>query len=232
MTAIADGPILERHELLEGAAYERREGVITLRLAAPWQVLSSAVLGGGRRHVRSLLHLQVPLSYDCDRPERDLRRAARELALDGPTVGLMTAVDLGETQLFAARAGEAEVRALITVGLRNAARPGDAAVGGPGTINVVLLCARRLAEAAAIELAMLASEAKAAAIVEAGVRTRTGRAASGTSTDAIAILWRRGAGREFRHAGSATEIGSVVGRIVTNAIRSGVEVKASPRSAS
>jgi adenosylcobinamide amidohydrolase len=232
MTAIPDGRILERHELLEGAAYERREGVVTLRLAAPWQVLSSAVLGGGRRHVRSLLHLQVPLSYDCDRPERDLRRAARELALDGPTVGLMTAVDLAETQLFAARAGDAEVRALITVGLRNAARAGEAAVGGPGTINVVLLCARRLAEAAAIELAMLASEAKAAAIVEAGVRTRTGRAASGTSTDAIAILWRRAAGREFRHAGSATEIGAVVGRIVTDAIRSAVEQKASTRSAS
>lgn len=232
MTAIADGPILERHELLEGATYERREGVVTLRLAAPWQVLSSAVLGGGRRHVRSLLHLQVPLSYDCDRPERDLRRVARELALDGPTVGLMTAVDLAETQLFAARAGDAEVRALITVGLRNAARPGEAAPGGPGTINVVLLCARRLAEAAAIELAMLASEAKAAAIVEAGVRTRTGRSASGTSTDAIAILWRRAPGREFRHGGSATEIGSVVGRIVTDAIGSGVEARASPGSTS
>jgi adenosylcobinamide amidohydrolase len=232
MTTVADGPILERHELLEGAAYERRDGVVVLRLAAPWQVLSSAVLGGGRRHVRSLVHLQVPLSYDCDRPERDLRRAARELALDGPTVGLMTAVDLVETQVFAARAGDAEVRALITVGLRNAARAGEAAHGGPGTINVVLLCARRLAEAAAIELAMLVSEAKAAAIVEAGVRTRSGRSASGTSTDAIAILWRRAPGGEFRHAGSATEIGTVVGRIVTDAIGSRVESMASSRSAS
>ena len=231
MTAIPDSRILEQHELLEGAAYERRESVVTLRLAAPWQVLSSAVLGGGRRHLRSLIHLQVPLSYDCDRPERDLRRAARDLALNGPTVGLMTAVDLAETQLFAARAGDVEVRALITVGLRNAARPGEQAPVGPGTINVVLLCARRLAEAAAIELAMLASEAKAAAIVEAGIRTRTGKAASGTSTDAIAILWRRAPGREFRHAGSATEIGSVVGRIVTDAIRSGVEAKTSRRNA-
>jgi adenosylcobinamide amidohydrolase len=232
VTTVADGPILEQHELFDGAAYERRAGVVALRLAAPWQVLSSAVLGGGRRHVRSLLHLQVPLSYDCDRPERDLRRAARELALEGPTVGLMTAVDLAETQLFAARAGDAEVRALITVGLRNATRPGEAAPGGPGTINVVLLCARRLAEAAAIELAMLASEAKAAAIVEAGVRTRSGRGASGTSTDAIAILWRRGAGREFRHAGSATEIGAVVGRIVTDAIGSGAESRPARRTAS
>jgi adenosylcobinamide hydrolase len=232
MTTIGDGPILDRHELLDGAEYERREGIVTLRLAAPWQVLSSAVLFGGRRHIRSLVHLQVPLSYNCDRPERDLRRAARELALEGPTVGLMTAVDLAETQIFAARAEEAEVRALITVGLRNAARPGETAQGGPGTINVVLLCARRLSEPAAIELAMLASEAKAAAIVESGLRTRTGQAASGTSTDAIAILWRRSVGHEFRHGGSATEIGSVVGRIVTDAIRSHIATRARELSAS
>lgn len=231
MTALAADLIIERHELLEGAAYERREGVVSLRLAAPWQVLSSAVLGGGRRHARSLVHLQVPLSYRCDRPERDLQAAARALALDGPTVGLMTAVDLAETQLFAARAEETELRALITVGLRNAARPGEPAPGGPGTINIVLLCAQRLAEAAAIELAMLAAEAKAAAIVEAGIRTQGGLAASGTSTDAIAILWQRTTGSEFRHAGSATELGSVVGRIVSDAVRHAVETTASRRSA-
>jgi iron complex transport system ATP-binding protein len=232
VSSLEDRLILDRHELLEGVVYERREGIVILRLAAPWQVLSSAVLGGGRRHLRSLVHLQVPLSYDCDRPERDLRRAARALALEGPTVGLMTAVDLAETQLFAARAGDSELRALITVGLRNASRPGEAAVGGPGTINMVLLCARRLAEAAAIELAMLASEAKAAALVEVGVQTRSGHRASRTSTDAIAILWRRAAGREFRHAGSATEIGSAVGRIVTDAIGSKVKSTATRRSAS
>jgi adenosylcobinamide amidohydrolase len=228
VTAIGDSPILERHELLEGATYERRAGVVILRLATSWQVLSSAVLGGGRRHVRSLLCLQVPTSYDCDRPERDLRRAARELALDGPIVGLVTAVDLAETRLFAARAGDAEVRVLITVGLRTA-RPGDVAPDPAGAINVVLLCARRLAEGAAIELAMVASEAKAAAILRSGVPTRTGRSARGTRADAIAILWRRVLGREFRHAGSATEIGAVVGRIVTDAIASRLDTNMSPR---
>jgi adenosylcobinamide amidohydrolase len=223
VTAIGDRPILERHELLEGAMYERREGVVTIRLATAWQVLSSAALGGGRRHVRSVLNLQVPLSYDSDHPERDLRRAARGLSLDGPTVGLVTAVDLAETQLFAARAEDAEVRALITVGLPAAARPRELEPGKPGAIIVVVLCARRLAEGAAIELAMLASEAKAAAIVDAGVRMRTGRSASGTSTDAIAILWQRVLGREFGHAGSATEVGAVVGRIVTDAVTSRLE---------
>lgn len=225
MTALAEWPVLERQELLEGVAYERRAGVVTLKLASPWQVLSSAVLGGGRRHARSLIHLQVPLSYRCSRPERDLRAAVRSLGLAGPTLGLMTAVDLAETQLFAARAGDADVRALVTVGLRNTARPGEPASAGPGTINVVLLCARRLGEAAAVELAMLAAEAKAAALVEAGVRTPSGRAASGTSTDAIAIFWRRSSGRELRHAGSATAIGSATGRIVTDAVRNGLELR-------
>ncbi|MGH2716689.1 MAG: adenosylcobinamide amidohydrolase [Thermoleophilaceae bacterium] len=218
--------MLERHELLDGVRYERRRGVVTLCMAAPWQVLSSAVLVGGRRHVRSLVHLQVPLSYRCERPERDLRAAVRSLGLDGPTVGLMTAVDLAETQLFAARAADVDVRAIVTVGLRNAARAGEHVRARPGTINIVLLCARRIGEAAAVELAMLAAEAKAAALVEAGVTTPSGRVASGTSTDAIAILWRRTSGREVRHAGSATQLGSAVGRIVTDAVRRGVERRA------
>lgn len=230
MIGLAAAPIVDRHVLLEGAAYERRAGAVSLDLAAPWEALSSAVLGGGRRRVRSLVHLEVPLSYDSDRPARDLRAAAGALALVGPTIGLMTAVDLAETQLVAARAEEADVRALITVGLRNAARPGEPAPAAPGTINIILLCDRRLAEGAAVELAMLATEAKAAAMVEAGIRTSGGRAASGTSTDAIAILWRHASGREIRHAGSATELGSVVGRIVDAAVRHAVEARAKRRS--
>jgi adenosylcobinamide amidohydrolase len=218
MSAVVLGPVIERHELLDGVAYERRPGSVVLILAAPWQVLSSAVLGGGRRHAHSLLHLQVPKTYRCDRPERDLRKASRDLGLPGPTVGLMTAVDLTETQLVAGLADGVALRAVITVGLSNASRPGARGPTGPGTINIIVLCGRKLAEAAAVELAMLVAEAKAAALVEAGIRTPGGALASGTSTDAVAILWHRSGLHEFRHAGSATELGTAVGRIIGAAI--------------
>jgi hypothetical protein len=100
----AEPSVLDHQELLAGALFERRAGSVILRLDPAWQVLSSAVLGGGRRHARAIIHVQVPLSYRSTRPERDLRSAARELSLHGPVIGLMTAVDLARTQIFAGQA--------------------------------------------------------------------------------------------------------------------------------
>lgn len=222
--AIAGDEVLDRAELLAGVGYERRAGSVVLRLEPPWQVLSSAVLGGGRRHARSLLHLHVPLTYRCDRPERDLREVARTLDLASPVVGLMTAVDLARTQILAGVAAGYAVRALVTVGLRNVSRPGERPVpAGPGTINAIVLVDGRLREAAAVELAALLAEAKAATLVESGLRTPSGAPASGTSTDAVAVLWRPTAGRELRHAGAATELGALAGAIIAAAIGTELE---------
>lgn len=220
MSAVAPrgDEVRERRELLSGVIFERRDSSVVLRLDPAWQVLSSAVLGGGRRHARAMVHLQVPLSYRCDHPERDLRTAARSLSLPGPVVGLMTAVDLAQTQLLTGEAEGTAIRALITVGLANLSRPGEAAREAPGTINAIFLCETRLRDAAAVELAMLLTEAKAAALVESGLRTPRGDRASGTSTDAVAVFWRRSKGRELRHGGAATDLGSVVGAMMSAAI--------------
>lgn len=212
--------VLEWHDLLPGVRFERRATSVALRFDSPWQVLSSAVLGGGWRHARSLIHRHVPLTYRGDRPERDLRDVASSLGLTGPTVGLMTAVDLAHTQVLSAVAEGAAIRALVTVGLGNATRPGDpATVTGPGTINTILLVDRPIRPAAALELAMVLTEAKAAVLVESGLTTPSGARASGTSTDAVAIFWRRTAGREIRHSGAATELGLAAGRMMGAAIQ-------------
>lgn len=219
--AVADDEMLDRGELLAGVRYEQRASSVVLRLDAPWQTLSSAVLGGGQRHARSVLHLRVPLTYRCDRPERDLRAAARALDLAGPLVGLMTAVDLTRTQIFAGVAAGVAIRALVTVGLGNLSRPGEPpVVPGPGTINAIVLCEGRLRDAAAVELALVLAEAKAAALVESGLLTPAGARASGTSTDAVAVLWRGTDGREIRHAGAATELGAFAGSVISAAIAS------------
>lgn len=219
LTPIARDEVLDRGEPLAGVRYERRASSVVLRLDTPWRTLSSAVLGGGRRDARSVLHLQVPLTYRGDRPERDLRAAARALDLEGPLVGLMTAVDLTRTQIFAGIATGVAVRALVTVGLGNASRPGELPVDpGPGTINAIVLCEGLLPDAAAVELALVLAEAKAAALVESGVLTAAGSRASGTSTDAVAILWRGRNGPAVRHAGAATELGAFAGSAMSAAI--------------
>jgi len=211
LAALVESTVLDRQHLLPGVLFERRGEVVTLVFSAPWQSLASALLSGGRRHARSLVHLHVPPGYASQRPEHDLRTAGRALGLPGPTIGLMTAVDLAETQIFAALAEGVSVRALITVGLSDATRRGRVSHQPGGTINVIVLIENRLSDAAAVEVATLVAESKAASLVEAGIRTRDGRLASGTNGDAVVILWRRVPGPELRRAGSATAVGTTVG---------------------
>ncbi len=111
--------------------------------------------------------------------------------------------------------------ALVTVGLSNATRAGVLAVNGAraaGTINAIFVCDAWLSEAAAVEIAMLAAEAKASALAEADVRTSDGLVATGTSTDAVVVAWRCGAPTRVRYAGSGTRIGVLVAGLMRAAI--------------
>ncbi len=207
-------------ELLAGVTLERSRDALVIRAAEPLAVLSSAVLGGGARSARSIVNLHVPRGYDCRSPERDLRSFARRAGLASPLVGLMTAVPLEQARVLAGAADRITVRAVITVGLANVARAGQRAErhAAAGTINAIFLCDGQLRGSAAVELVALASEAKASALIEAGVRTSQGALATGTSTDATVIAWRRRATPEVRYAGSATAIGSLVARLVRDAL--------------
>lgn len=212
---------MDGEELITGVRLERSDAAFVIRAAEPLQVLSTAVLGGGRRSARTIVNLHVPKDYACAYPERDLREFARVQTLAAPLVGLMTAVSIGTGQLLRAEDDGIVVCALVTVGLSNAVRAG---ARGPsespaaGTINAIFVCDARLRDTAAIELVAIAAESKGATLAEAGVRTRDGRLASGTSTDSVVIAWRRKARRQLRFAGSATSIGNLVARLMREAI--------------
>lgn len=132
----------------------------------------------------------------------------------------MTAAALSEARVL--RGGEDfSMCAVITVGLENAVRAGDAgAAARPGTINAIFLCDAPLRDAAAIELIALAGEAKASALIEAGVRTPNGGFATGTSTDAVVVAWRRSGRSRLKYAGTATAIGALVANLMRQALAS------------
>ncbi len=210
---------MEHETLFEGIVLARSVDALAVRAEDPLQVLSSAVLGGGRRSARTILSLRVPRSYDCRSPERDLRAFARKARLAAPLVGLMTAAPMESARVLAAEQDGVAVRAVVTVGIDNASRAGEpTALPGPGTINAIFVWAARLHETAAIELVAIASEAKASALAEAGVRTASGALATGTSTDAIVIAWIARGRPRVRYAGAATPAGALVGRLMREAL--------------
>jgi adenosylcobinamide hydrolase len=183
---------------------------------APLTILSSAVVGGGLTRAREIVNLHVDDRYDGASPEDDLSRAAAELGVCEPFVGLMTAAYTEFARIAVESHAGITVAAVVSVGLSNTssagvtppAAPAADAGGGPrpGTINVILLVDAAPTPAAMVNAVITATEAKTMTLAEWDVRTPEGGPASGTSTDSVVVA-ATGRGEELRYAGPATSLG-------------------------
>lgn len=202
-----------------------------LRSDRPMDLLSSGPGGDGVRAGRHIIGLYVDKGYCRDDPERDLAALARRLGIGAAErwVGLMTGVALDEAAVVVRERGGLKVASIVTVGLGNASAAGRdpwdlAERPPPGTINSIVAVGAALTPAGLVNAVVTATEAKALALVERGVRTARGERASGTSSDAIVIAAlpppHEPAGPPLRYAGPATTLGLLIGRAVREAVAS------------
>ncbi len=197
--------------------------------AAPVRACSWAIVGGGLVDAEHVAWLEV---RDGDlRPPVDakarLERRLRDRAL-ARVVGLLTSRRVSTYRDVVVEQGELRARCLATVGLGNALRAGDppGVAGRIGTINLLVHVETSLSDVALLEAAAIATEAKAAAVLEAGVTSRrTGRRATGTGTDCTVVSSARphAGARGAAYAGKHTAIGAVVGEAAHRAVRDGVD---------
>jgi adenosylcobinamide amidohydrolase len=210
-----DGPaLLSRHE--DGAEL----AMAVWRLRSPLLALSSAPYGGGWGVRHWILAAQVSAGYSRPDPAAHLAGLARGLELDGPGIGLLTAVDV--RQVAAGR--EDGVAVAATVGLSHpswaaaaddgTAAPAGGAAGVAGTVNVIAALSRRLSPAALVNAVMTATEAKSQALWEAGL------AGTGTPSDAVAILCPPDGPAEA-YGGPRSRWGSRLARAVHRAVLDG-----------
>jgi adenosylcobinamide amidohydrolase len=202
-----------------GIVLARTAEVLVVHSQQPLTVLSSAVVGGGMARVRYLLNRHVHHDYNCLDPEADLVAFARSRGIGEAFVGLMTAVSLEKARVVTRRAACLTVAAVVTAGLSNATTPGLSApvTPGPGTINMILLLDACLTPAAMVNAVITATEVKTQVLLARGVRTPEGYAATGTSTDTIAVA-STGRGIPLVYAGPVTLVGWLIGRCVRTAL--------------
>lgn len=192
---------------------------LVVDLGGERRVLSTAVLGGGLGLARSWLCVTVENDYARRDPAEDLAERASALGLPGPTVGMLTGVDVRRVER--AVHGRARVHATVGVGRAVAAageRPPD--WGPAGTINLLVEVDAPLDDAALVGAMQTVVEAKAQALADAriGARNHDGWA-TGTPTDAVCVAVPVGGGVPF--AGTATVVGADIARAVHAAVLSG-----------
>ncbi|SDQ86645.1 adenosylcobinamide amidohydrolase [Actinopolyspora saharensis] len=187
----------------------------------PWLAVSSAVHGGGLGLRHWVVNATVPSGYDRSDPELHVAELAEELELSGQGSGLLTAVDVGH----AATATDSGVRASVTTGVghpvwaaHEGARTEHLVRHAPGTINAVCFSPVRLEESALVNLVATVAEAKAQALVEAGVP------GTGTCTDATVVACPVDGAAE-PYGGPRSVVGAPLARAVHSAVTAGLRVR-------
>ncbi len=188
------------------------------------KTLSSAVLNGGLQRASSIINHQVSKDFNHSNPEEYLVKVVTSLKLPEPTVGFMTAADVKRFGFSKLTVNDVSVAVLVTAGLSNAVAAGEASMGGLGTINTVVLVDADLTDGCMVEAVKTAIEAKCVALTDLDVRSRVGRLATGTTTDALAIACTE-RGKRFKYCGTGTELGLTIARTVREATIKAVEAQ-------
>jgi len=208
-----------------GASVALTDRWIVADLGVEHQVLSWAIIGGGKQTTNKVVWLEVAnkdLGVDVD-PVAYLQQALNEHNHDD-AVAMMTSCDITRYIDKTYHKGGLWARAIVTVGLSNALRVGDVAKYGAkvNTINIFCQVSEHLTEAGMLEGMSIVTEARTMACLESNVTSIVSNApASGTGTDCITFVSPLD-GTPLIGVGKHTVIGHLIGKAVYQAMKEGV----------
>lgn len=172
--------------------------------------------------MRYVVNHQVPKNFNCGSSTEVMLSALTQLGIPKEeALGLMTAADVTRYSVKVRRMRGVSVVSLATLGLTNARgvmEPPPKASNTWSTVNLIVFCDCIATPTAMVNAMQTAVEAKSSLFRLLDVRSRTsGAPAAGTSTDTTSVIFS-GAGRRFEYAGTATLLGYLVGRTVTECL--------------
>lgn len=222
-------------QFMDGVRAERTPNHLHLAFLRPYWVLSSAVENGGLVQASHLLNLRVDGNSVVDEsPQQSLQKYAKERQWQGPLVAMMTAASMNSCRMLSVNYQGLELGVALTMGLSNAGRVGERAditevmpaAHHMGTINIMLICSVAMTAAAMVEAVQMVTEAKVAALQDAGIRSRkSSQLATGTGTDAVAVCCgglasAHGQEPAIAYCGKHLVTGELIGRLVHEGLKS------------
>jgi adenosylcobinamide amidohydrolase len=210
--------------VIDGVEVAIDSEAVVVTAARSLTVLSSAVVGGGPGRARAIVNLHVDQHCPWSDAARRLDAFATRRGLPAPRVGLLTAAWTERAQVVARSTRGLSALVVATVGLGNVVAAGwspAATTPTPGTINTIVVVDADVEPAALVNLALTVTEVKTLVLVAAGLCCEDGRAASGTSTDAVVVA-ATGRGPAVRFGGPISDAGWVVARATRTALAEGV----------
>ncbi len=186
----------------------------------PLQVISSGIYGGGIANRTDIVNFNVPKTYDCSEPKRDIQQRLEELGIRlNDATALMTAARLQDAGWFEIQTIDWSIFCCVTAGLSNTAHVADTTrlQDGPGTINTIVIIDGNLTVDALVSAVITITEAKSAVLTDLGITSPGGKIATGTTTDAVVIGSTQRSSSLIEYTGLATRFGRDLGGAVYKA---------------
>jgi len=187
------------------------------------KALSSSVYGSGIRELTHVIFKTVDKNFNEPNPCLYAKNVIEELGLPlDSTAVLLTAVDVVKNYEIRVIEHPLPVMVLITVGLNNLACIDGkihrySQLTSASTINTLVVVGSYLSDNALVDLVSVVSGAKAVAFADAGLSCNLHKRAFATVTDAV-IIASYHTGELVPYGGPATIIGSLVGKVVYEAV--------------
>jgi adenosylcobinamide hydrolase len=194
--------------------------VLVWRAPNPVRAVASTVLGGGIGLRSWVVNAQVPMAYHHDDPAAHVQSIAAEHGLTGTGgVGMLTAADV--LGVLSTEDGGATCDATVGIATPTwaAAPDGEWSRWVPGTINLVCWVPAPLDDAALVNAALTATEAKSQALVERAVP------GTGTASDAVVVCCppAPASGGADRYGGPRSRWGARLARAVHASVAAGAD---------
>ncbi len=205
--------------------YTKKSIVITF--SSPRRVLSSAPYSGGFYKTDTIVNLRTS-SRKTDKysPNILISDFLKKKTLNTHAVGFLTAAQLEFAQFIYLNEKDIKIFAIVTGGASNALNIAEKsptvftgeAFPTAGTVNIIIITNARLSSDCYVSTVITATEAKSAALFDLQVKSViTGNQATGTGTDAVAIV--SGDGMDIQYAGGHTQYGQLLGEAVYTGVK-------------
>lgn len=196
--------------------------------------VSSAIYNGGFKKVKAILNVQAPEEYSDrqlhENPQKLIIESAKKLGLLENFVGMVTAAAVDKFALASKNDGALAVSVTATAVDPQGETCSHAESAGEtikveeitGTINIMIIIDGNPTESCLVSTVITATEAKAAALWELGIRSKySGDLATGTITDAM-IVAKTNRGAPIVYGGPASKLGQLVGYCTRKAVKEAV----------
>ena len=212
-----------------GHEVHRQEGTLFISYSKEMLAFSTSQLNGGINKIQHSFNHQLSEWVETaeDLPGGNLKNYfefnAKRLGLDSKkTTGLITSASMNNASIVTEQYRGASLFALVTAGAGvNAVRAGEPAtydetyygrfVSVAGTINIILVLEFAVPIECLARTAIIATEAKAAALQDLNVRSCfSGGGATGTGTDGLIVACNVDGEYSFSDVGTHSKLGELI----------------------